>query len=195
MVPGSSDSSATLTSWLVRWSDGDPDALEKLTGLVYAELHRVAAILFSQERDGHTLQATALVHELYLRLPAVREIDWKCRAQFFSLAARMMRNILVDHARGRQAGKRGAAVTVSMGALAEEPESPSDLVLVDAALVRFAQRYPRQAQVVELRFFGGLTAEETAQTMNAMGQETSPRTVDRDWRFSKAWLQNELGSV
>jgi RNA polymerase sigma-70 factor, ECF subfamily len=82
-----------------------------------------------------------------------------------------------------------------MGSLAEEPESPSDLVLVDAALVRFAQRYPRQAQVVELRFFGGLTAEETAETMSAMGQETSPRTVERDWRFSKAWLQNELGSV
>jgi len=195
MDPDQSDSYASITSCLVRWREGEDDALPQLTTLVYAELHRLAAVFFRQERGGHTLQPTALVHELYINLPAVRAIDWKCRAQFFSLAARMMRNILVDHARQRNADKRGAGVTVRLGDEWEEAAYPPDIILVDAALGRFARKYPRQAQVVELRFFGGLTTEETAETMTATGEEVSLRTVERDWHFSKAWLQNELGRV
>jgi hypothetical protein len=106
------DGAASITSWLVRWRQGEEEALPQLTTLVYAELHRMAAVFFRQEREGHTLQPTALVHELYLNLPDVRAIDWKCRAQFFCLAARMMRNILVDHARKRNTDKRGAGSIV-----------------------------------------------------------------------------------
>jgi RNA polymerase sigma factor (TIGR02999 family) len=163
--------------------------------LVYAELRRLAAVFLRDEREGHTLQPTALVHELYFRLDGVRSIDWQCRAQFLAVAARIMRNILVDHARKRAAAKRGGGVESTP--LAWEPHSDAavDIVLVDAALSRFSAQYPRQAQVVELRFFGGLTAEETVAAMNVDGGQITLRTVERDWRFSKAWLQNELGRL
>jgi RNA polymerase sigma factor (TIGR02999 family) len=169
MDPDQPDAYETITSCLVRWRAGQDEALPQLATMVYAELHRLAAVFFREA------------------------IDWKCRAQFFSVAARMMRNLLVDHARKRNADKRGGGVNVWIGDTAEEAAYAPDIVWVDAALSRLADRYPRQAQVVELRFFGGLTAEETAETMTANGQEASLRTVERDWHFSKAWLQNELG--
>jgi RNA polymerase sigma factor (TIGR02999 family) len=195
MASGEPDAAASITSWLVRWREGDDAALAHLTSLVYAELRRLAATFLQSEREGHTLQPTALVHELYMQLTGVRSIDWKCRAQFWSIAARMMRNILVDHARMRSAGKRGGGQIVQLDEYTPEASAAPDLVLVDAALSRFAKQYPRQAQVVELRFFGGLTSEETVEAMNVGGHDVSLRTVERDWRFSKTWLQNELGSI
>lgn len=190
---GQTDPINGITGLLVRWREGDDAALPRLTSAVYAELRRLAGAFLRGEREGHTLQPTALVHELYLQLTSVRGIDWKCKAQFLSIAARLMRNILVDHARKRSAEKRGGDRLLPFDEEAQRVAGTSDLILVDAALSRFADRYPRQAQVVELRFFGGLTPEETLQSMNADGHEISLRTVERDWKFSKAWLQNELG--
>jgi RNA polymerase sigma factor (TIGR02999 family) len=186
------DAAASITSLLVRWHDGDTEVLPHLTTLVYSELRRLAASFLQSEREDHTLQPTALVHELYMQLPDVRTIDWKCRAQFMAIAARMMRNILVDHARGRSADKRGGGVLLRLEDQTADAAVAPDVLRVDAALSRFGSRYPRQAQVVELRFFGGLTAEETVEAMNAEGRGISLRTVERDWKFSKAWLQNEL---
>ncbi len=184
---------ASITTALVEWRGGDAGALSRLMALVYAELHRLAAGFLSAERGAVTLQPTALVHELYLKLPAVQAIDWKSRAQFFSLAARMMRHILVDDARRRRAEKRGESVTVRLADVDDAQATTPDLILVDAALSRFASKYPRQALVVELPFFGGLTAEDTVEALTAIGHTVSMRTVERDWNFSKAWLQNELG--
>lgn len=195
MGAGASEAIAGITTCLVRWREGDRDSLEQLTNLVYGELRRLAAVFLRSQRTGHTLQPTALVHELYLQITGVREVDWKCRAQFFSISARMMRNILVDHARRRSAGKRGSGNLISLSGQEFAPSAGADLLLLDAALLRLAVRYPRQAQVVELRFFGGLTADETAEAMSAEGQEVSLRTVERDWKFSRAWLQNELRST
>jgi RNA polymerase sigma factor (TIGR02999 family) len=195
MPSGEPGAAVDITTWLVRWREGDDAALAHLTSLVYAELRRLAASFLHSEREGHTLQPTALVHELYMQLTGVRGIDWKCRAQFLSIAARMMRNILVDHARMRSAGKRGGGQIVPLDEYTPEASEEPDLVLVDAALSRFAKQYPRQAQVVELRFFGGLTSEETVEAMNVSGHEVSLRTIERDWKFSKVWLQNELGRV
>jgi len=184
---------ATITSWLVRWREGDGDALSQLTTLIYGELHRLAAIFLSNEREGHTLQPTALVHELYVRLGGVQGFDWKCRAQFLSVASDIMRHILVDNARKRNAEKRGSGEVLPVDEAAfDTPAGSADLVQVDTALGRFADRYPRHARAVELRFFGGLRAEEIVEAMNGEGYNTSLRTVERDWRFSKAWLQNEL---
>lgn len=192
MGAGASEPIANITTCLVRWREGDHDALEQLTNLVYGELRRLAAGFLRSQRTGHTLQPTALVHEMYLQITGVREVDWKCRAQFFSISARMMRNILVDHARKRAAGKRGSGQVISLSGQEFAASASADLLLLDAALIRFAAAYPRQAQVVELRFFGGLTAGETAEAMSAVGQEVSLRTVERDWQFSRAWLLNEL---
>jgi RNA polymerase sigma factor (TIGR02999 family) len=184
---------ATITTWLVRWREGDGDALSHLTTLIYAELHRLASIFFSDEREGHTLQPTALVHELYVRLNDVQGVDWKCRSQFLAMASGIMRHILVDHARKRNADKRGGGEVVALDEGLDTPGGISpDLVGVDVALGRFTDRYPRQARVVELRFFGGLRSEEIVEALNGEGYNTSLRTVERDWRFSKAWLQNEL---
>jgi RNA polymerase sigma factor (TIGR02999 family) len=191
--PDPTESVSSITRLLEGWREGDEEALSSLTALVYAELRRLAGAFLQNERSGHTLQPTALVHEFYLQIESVRDIDWKCRAQFFSIAARMMRNILVDHARKRGAEKRGAGIVVSLedNAPADAAQAP-DILMVDAALGRFADLYPRQAQVVELRFFGGLTAEETVEALNVTGHEVSLRTVERDWKFSRAWLQNEI---
>lgn len=195
MTPGASHATALdVTKCLVRWRDGDSDALPELTDLVYGELRRLAAVFLKGEASGHTLQPTALVHELYLHIEGVREMDWKCRAQFFAISARMMSNILVDHARKRRAAKRGSGNVLPLSDCDLEVGGNSDILLVDVALSRFAVKYPRQAQVVELRFFGGLTLEETAGALKIQFENTSLRTVERDWRFARAWLLNEIRS-
>lgn len=193
MLAVDADSVAGITHWLVRWRDGDLDALARLTSLVYSQLRQLAAALLYKERTGHTLQPTALVHELYFHLEAARDIDWKCRGQFFAISAKLMRRILLDHARRRIARKRGGGNLQPMEQEAFSIPGP-DVIQLDAALSRLAQDHPRQATVVELRFFGGLSAEEVVEAMSATGEKVSLRTVERDWRFSRAWLQNELGT-
>lgn len=189
--------SESVTQWLVRWSEGDESALEKLTPLVYEELRRLAANYLRGERPGHTLQATALVHEAYLQLLDLKGIDWKSRAHFVGVAAQLMRHILIDHARRHAAQKRGGAgghqVPLSRAERIAEVRDVN-LVALDEALRQFAADYPRQARVVELRFFGGLTAEETAEVLKAEGAEISTRTVERDWRFARAWLLKEIAN-
>ncbi|HJZ98109.1 MAG TPA: sigma-70 family RNA polymerase sigma factor [Candidatus Solibacter sp.] len=175
----------SVTFWLQQWQAGSDEALERVTQLVYRDLRRLAQKFLVDEDPGHTLQATALVHEFYLRLGSVQEMDWKGRGQFISVAARMMRRILIDHARKRRAAKRGAAPADGFAA-GTAPSDP-DVLDVDRALTKLAEEFPRHAQVVELRFFGGLDAPEIARIM-----DLSLRTVERDWQFSKAWLQNEL---
>jgi len=184
-------SGAAITHWLRRWHEGDTIALTQLTDAVYQELRRLAALSFLGESGARTIQPTALVHELYLQLPGVQGIDWQSRAQFLSVASKMMRNILVDHARKRRAGKRTPPDPESW------PDARASLEEVDAlsvhqALERFADKFPRQAQVVELRFFGGLTTEQTVEVLKASGQDSSIRTVERDWTFARAWLQNAI---
>ncbi len=184
-----------ITRFLQEWRSGDEEALARLTAEVYRELRRLAGALFARESGERTLQPTALVHELYLQLPGVQHIDWQSRAQFLNVAAKMMRNILVDHARKRNAAKRGGGETAVVKESAfKDPAMEVDVLMVDAALERFTEQYPRQSRVVELRFFGGLTAEETAEVLNATGTETSLRTVERDWTFARAWLENAIGS-
>ncbi|HEX5229574.1 MAG TPA: ECF-type sigma factor, partial [Bryobacteraceae bacterium] len=173
--------------------NGDESALSELTTAVYRELHRVAAALFAGEAAGRTLQPTALVHELYLQLPGVQHIDWQSRAQFLNVAAKMMRNILVDHARKRHAAKRGHGwEPVIVDPAIEDRALRADVLVINDALERFSEVYPRQSRVVELRFFGGLTSEETAQVLSGTGVECSLRTVERDWTFARAWLQNAI---
>jgi len=188
---GDVNGTANITSWLLRWQSGDESALPHITDAVYRELRRLAGALFRQEPEGHTLQPTALVHELYLQLPRMQSFDWKSRAQFFSVAARMMRNILVDNARRRRAAKRGGGEKVDTLPEIGTPFN-LDLLMVNDALDRFATEYSRQAQVVELRFFGGLTTDETAEALRHQGIECSLRTVERDWRFARAWLQQDI---
>ena len=184
----------SVTVWLEKHRTGDPQALDAVTSLVYNELRRLAAYYLRSERSDHTLQATALVHEVYLKLSSVTEGEWAGKAEFIAMAAQMMRRILVDHARKRKAQKRGAEVRVPL--LDLDPAAPdrADLEVVDDALERLRQLHPRKAQVVELRFFGGLSPAEVAQVLRATGVETSLRTVERDWRFARAWLENELGA-
>lgn len=190
------DSAAEITQWLIRWREGDERALDRVTRLVYGELRRVATNLLFSERPGHTLQPTALVHELYTHLSESKPpgIDWQSRGQFFAIAARLMRQILVDYARKRSAQKRGGGDLTPVNGEALNVAGP-DALEMDVALRRLAKEHPRQALVVELRFFGGLTAEETVEAMQASGEDVSLRTVERDWRFSRAWLQRELGAA
>ena len=178
-----------ITELLRAWGDGDQQALEKLTPLVYKELHRVAHRYMADERAGHTLQTTALVNEVYLRLVDVRGVRWQDRAHFFAICARTMRRILIDFARSRQYQKRGGeAVSVTLDeALGVSPEPAVDFVVLDDALNALGKLDPRKTQVVELRFFGGLNVEETAEVL-----KTSPETVMRDWKFARAWLAREL---
>lgn len=190
---GTEGATSNITRLLLRWREGDEAALPFITDAVYKELRRMAGAMFRHEAEDHTLQPTALVHELYLQLPDMQSFDWKSRAQFYSVAARMMRNILVDHARRRRAVKRGGGekpVTLADVGSAFSP----DVLMVHDALQRFATEHERQAQVVELRFFGGLTADETAEVLRQKGVECSLRTVERDWRFARAWLQQAMGS-
>ena len=185
--------SHAITEWLIRWNNGDEAALQALTPLVYAEMHRLAAGYLRSERNDHTLQATALVHEAYLHVRKLGHVEWKSKAHFIGTAAHLMRRILVDHARARNARKRGGLKEHLPLAFDLAATPPSlDLTVLDQALDRFAKEYPRQARVVELRFFGGLTAEETAEVLNGPNNEISSRTVERDWRFARAWLHQEL---
>jgi RNA polymerase sigma factor (TIGR02999 family) len=178
-----------VTGLLRAWARGDRPALDALTPLVYEELRRLARSYLRREKPGHTLQPTALVHDAYLRLVDSRLPDWRDRAHFYGVAAHLMRQILVDHARERNAVKRGGgAIHLSIAEdLAVLPEHQIDLVALDDALERLAACGPRKAQVVELRFFGGLNEDEIAEVL-----KVSAVTVRRDWQFSKAWLLREL---
>ena len=178
-----------VTQWLIAWSNGDRAALDKLMPLVYDELHRLAHQHMRRERVGHTLQTTALVHEAYLRLVDQTQVRWQNRAHFFGIAANLMRQILVNYALSHRAAKRGGAtykVTLNEAAgVSLEPDV--DLLALDEVLTRLAALDARQARIVELRFFGGLTVEETAEVLNV-----SPATVKREWNIAKAWLHCTL---
>lgn len=178
-----------VTELLRAWGQGDQSALEKLTPLVYEELHQAAHRYMAQEKPGHTLQTTALINEAYVRLIDRREMNWQNRAHFFAVCAQLMRQILTDYARSRLSQKRGAGVQpVSLDESLEVSQEPrTDLVAMDDALKRLASVDPRKSRVVELRFFGGLTAEETAEVLNI-----SQETVLRDWNLAKVWLLREM---
>jgi len=185
----SPNSDSGPTELLRAWSQGDESALDRLVPLVYEELHRLARRYMRQERPDHTLQATSLVNEAYLRLIDVNRVEWQDRAHFLAVAAQMMRRILVEFARSRQRQKRGGgAVHLSLADVQELPDSKErDLVAVNDAVSRLTRFDARMGQVVELKFFGGLTVEETADVLNV-----SPETVMRDWKTAKAWLYREL---
>jgi RNA polymerase sigma factor (TIGR02999 family) len=178
-----------VTRLLVAWSNGDQAALEQLTPLVYSELHRLAHRYLGRERKGHTLQTTALVHEAYLRLIDQKEVRWQNRAHFFAIAAQMMRRILVDYARSRNVAKRGGGTQqVSLDeAMEVSDERAADVIALDEALKSLSDLDQRKSRIIELRFFGGLSIEETAEVLGV-----SPGTVMRDWTFAKAWLQREI---
>jgi len=194
-----------VTQLLVEWTAGDKHALGELLPLVYGELRRLAERQLRQERPNHTLQRTALVHEAYLRLMNQQRVSWQSRAQFLGLASQLMRRILIDHARTRRRAKRGGGVVpVSLdqtGRALESVDDPGaesealelaanpavDLPAIDSALSRLEQLDPTQGRIVELRFFGGLTIEETAQVVGV-----SPATVKREWALARAWLHREL---
>ena len=178
-----------VTQLLLAWSQGEESALEKLTPVVYEELRRLAHRYMGGERVGHTLQTTALVNEAYLRLIDGKQVDWQNRAHFFAISARLMRRILVDWARARQSQKRGdqpQQVTLDEALMLTRGRN-EDLVALDEALKSLTEVDPRKSQVVEMRFFGGLSVEETAEVL-----KVSPDTVLRDWRLAKLWLLREL---
>lgn len=179
----------SVTQLLAAWGDGDQAALDQLVPLIHEELRRLARNYMRGERVGHTLQTTALVNEAYMRLVDQKHVRWQNRAHFLAIAAQLMRRILVDYARRRQYQKRGAgALQVSLAeaeALSDEPTP--DLVALDEALVSLAEIDPRRSRVVELRFFGGLNIEETAEIL-----KVSPTTVERDWTTAKAWLYQRI---
>jgi len=187
--------SAEITRLLKAWGKGDEAALERLTPLVYERLHRMARGYMRGERAGHTLQATALVNEAFLRLTDSRDLDWTDRAHFFAVSARVMRRILVDAARTRAALKRGGnaaraehSTPIDLDNLpAAGIEMSAQICALDDALNELARLDPRRARVIELRFFGGLSVEETAGVL-----QVSPQTVMRDWRLARAWLAREL---
>lgn len=178
-----------ITRLLVAWGDGDESALAELTPLVYQELHRLAHHYISGEREGHTLQTTALVNEAYVRLIDWKAVRWQNRAHFFGVSAQLMRRILVDFARSRDYQKRGGkgrTVALDEAAIVANDKG-TDLVALDEALTALAELDARQSRVVELRFFGGLSVEETAEVL-----KVSPATVGRDWSLARAWLYEEL---
>lgn len=178
-----------ITRWLAAYQKGDAVAFEKILPLVYEELHRLAMRAFSRERSGHTLQPTILVDEVYLRLANQRDANWQNRAQFFAIAAQMMRRILVSHARARQAAKRGGAehrITLTED-VAAGPQRDVNLLALDEALKKLEAIDLEKSRMVELRFFSGLSVTETAEVMGV-----SPRTIDRQWQTAKAWLHREI---
>lgn len=186
------DAESSETTQLLRaWAGGDQAALEQLTPRVYKELRRIAGCCMQNERAGRTIQTTALVHEAYLKLIDVTNVDWQHRAHFFAISAQVMRRILLDRARRRVAGKRGGAVAkVNLNDLEDLGSARArELVALDDALNALAQFDARKARIIELRFFGGLSVEETAEV-----EKVSPDTVLRDWRLARAWLLAELGS-
>ena len=193
---GSSSSEAPspdVTELLRGWSAGDRSAGEQLIAAVYTELHRQAGRAMRREGDDHTLQTTALVHEAYIRLVDQRRVEWRNRAHFFGVAAQLMRRILVDHARRRHAGKRGSGQRhVSLDDVEVAPEGSTgpgglDVLALDELLERLTAMDEGQARIVELRYFGGLSIEETAEVM-----EVSPATIKREWAVARAWLRREL---
>ena len=187
--------SAEITTLLKAWSGGDVSALDRLTPLLYDELRRLARAYMRHERPGQTMQATALVNEAYLRLVDVKGVEWRDRIHFLAVSARIMRRILVDAARSRAAARRGGdMVRVDHPATPDLDQLPepgsvraAELCVLDEALDSLTEIDPRRAQVIELRFFGGLTVEETAEVL-----KVSPQTVMRDWRLARAWLSREL---
>jgi RNA polymerase sigma factor (TIGR02999 family) len=191
-MSSSSSSTAKVTLLLMAWSEGDHSALEMLTPLVHGELHRLAHHYMKAERSGHTLQTTALVNEAYLKLIDQKRVKFRNRAQFYGLAATLMRHILVDHARSRHYLKRGGgAQRISLDkALTVCEDGNEALVALDAALIRLAAIDARKSKVVELRFFGGLSVEETSEAL-----DVSSVTVMREWRMAKAWLYNSLNET
>jgi RNA polymerase sigma factor (TIGR02999 family) len=185
-----SSADTDVTALLRAWSDGDQDALQALTPIVYEELHRLARDYMRRERSGHSLQATALVNEAYMRLADYTRMQWQDRAHFFAVSAQAMRRILVDHAR-RHNLKRGRGVLrvplEDVVVTAPGENADTDLLALDEALIGLTRIDPRKAQIVEMRFFGGLTVEEIGEVL-----KVSPGTVKRDWRAAKAWLYQEL---
>jgi RNA polymerase sigma factor (TIGR02999 family) len=180
-----------ITERLIAWNSGDAAAVDDVIRAVYQELRRMADHYLRLERPGHTLQPTALVHEAYLRLIDQTQVNWQNRAHFFGVAAQMMRRILVDHARAKQRDKRGGPATkLSLDEVMNVSKGrAADLVALDAALESLTEIDSRKSRVVELRFFGGLSVEETAEVL-----EVSPQTVMRDWKLAKAWLYQEMKS-
>jgi RNA polymerase sigma factor (TIGR02999 family) len=186
-MPASGDN---VTLLLARLRDGNRDAGDQLIPLIYAELRRMAGAYMRRERPGQTLQATALVHEAYMRLVDGQQEPWQNRAHFFAIAAHSMRQVLVDHARRRHAGKRGGASARKVAFdvdLLIAPDRLEDVLAIDEALERLAVIDPRQSRLIELRFFVGLNVEEVAEVMGI-----SPATIKREWRSAKAWLHREL---
>ena len=188
----SSSSPPTITQLLVAWNQGDQAALEQLTPLVYQELHRLAHGYLAGERRGHVLQTTALVNEAFVRLIDWQQVEWQNRAHFFGVSATLMRHILVQFAREQQAVKRGGqAIQVSLSEAAHvSTRQNPDLVKLDDALTALEKLDPRQARIVELRFFGGLSLEEAAEVL-----KVSLSTVRRDWRMAQAWLHQQLNAT
>lgn len=179
-----------VTALLRAWSDGDQDALQALTPIVYEELHRLARRYMRRERSGHSLQATALVNEAYMRLADYTRMQWQDRAHFFAVSAQVMRRILVDHARRHNVKRGGGVQHVSLEevvVVAPGEDGETDLVALDQALTDLTRIDPRKAQIVEMRFFGGLTVEEIGEVL-----KISTGTIKRDWRAAKAWLYQEL---
>jgi RNA polymerase sigma factor (TIGR02999 family) len=177
----------SVTHWLALWGKGDQKALDRVASLVYQDLRRLAAFHLQGEAAPLTFQATELVHEAYLRVCKLDRMDWQGRAHFISVVTTTMRRILVDHARARRAAKRDASLQVMTSSIL--PEASIDVLAMDEALNRLAQRYPRCGQVVEHRFFGGLEFAEIAEVL-----QVSLATVERDWRFARAWLQKNLSA-
>ena len=186
-----SDSGEQITQLLQSWQKGDAQSGEDVVPLVYAELRRIARMRLSAERAGHTLQPTALVHEAWLRLMQQHGANWQNRAQFFAIAAQAMRRILVDHARRRQTDKRNAGeAPITLESVEDSIASPvpdQEMLALDAALEQLSSLDPRQARIVELRFFGGLSIEEAATVL-----DLSPTTVKREWATARAWLFREI---
>ena len=180
-----------FTQLLLAWNQGDQAALDQIIPLIYEELKRLARYYMRSEHAGHTLQTTALVNEAYLRLVDSARVQWQGRAHFLSVAAQLMRRVLVDEARKRDSRKRGGGaqqVSLEEGLLVEE-ERLTDLLMIDEALEKLARKFPRQSRVVELRFFGGLEGKEIAEVL-----KVSPASVTSDWNFARAWLQRHLSA-
>lgn len=191
-MDGMHDSPGEVTLLLAEMKRGNSGALPRLIPLVYNELRRLAANCLKAERDGHTLQPTALVHEAYLRLAGQNRAEWQNRAQFLGVAAQLMRRILVDYARQRITAKRGGGeqpLDIDVLEIAGGVEQSAEMLAIDEALERLAAMDPQQAQVVEMRYFGGMTVEETAEAL-----AIAPRTVKREWAIAKAWLRVEISS-
>jgi len=178
-----------ITNLLVEWSNGDQAALDKIMAKVYDELHQIAHNYLQNERSDHTLQTTALVNEAYLRLINFNKIDWKNRAHFFGIAGQIMRNILIDHARKQQAGKRlNQKYKMPLESILNLPiETDIDLIALDDALNNLEKIDPRQSRIIELRFFAGLTIDEVAEVL-----QLSPATIKREWETAKFWLLREI---